>query len=180
MGIPADPRPAKYFVGLLSSDLELLDSVETDLAAMLGPIDGRSETLPWDLSRFYEKEMGPGLLRRFVSFSHLISPGSLADIKLQTQGVEEKYRWSGLARAGRRVNVDPGYVEAGKVVLASTKNAGHRIYLQSGIYGETTLLYYDGAFHACPHTYRDYLWPETLNFLASLRSVYLDQLRTPG
>jgi hypothetical protein len=180
MGIPVDPKPAKYFVGLLSSDIVLLDSVETDLTALLGPVDGRSETLPWNLSRFYEDEMGTGLLRRFVSFSRLISPGNLADIKLQAQEVEKKYRWSGPGREGRRVNIDPGYVEAGKVVLASTKDAGHRIYLRSGIYGEATLLYYDGAFQASPRTYRDYLWTETLAFLTALRSAYLDQLRTCG
>jgi Domain of unknown function (DUF4416) len=180
MGIPADPKPAKYFVGLLSSDIALLDSVETDLTAILGLVDGRSETLPWSFSRFYEDEMGTGLLRRFVSFSHLISPGNLADIKLQAHEIEQKYRWSRPGGEGRRVNIDPGYVEAGKVVLASTKNAGHRIYLHSGIYGETTLLYYDGAFQACPRTYPDYLWAETLTFLASLRSAYLDQLRMSG
>jgi Domain of unknown function (DUF4416) len=167
MGIPVDPKPAKYFVGLLSSDITLLDCVETDLTALLGPVDGRSETLPWNLSRF-------------VSFSRLISPGNLADIKLQAQEVEKKYRWSGPGREGRRVNIDPGYVEAGKVVLASTKDAGHRIYLHSGIYGETTLLYCDGAFQASPRTYRDYLWAETLAFLTALRSAYLDQLRASG
>jgi hypothetical protein len=108
----------------------------------------------------------------------LASPANLAEIKLQTQRVEEKYRT--LEQNGRKVNVDPGYLEAGKVVLASTKNAGHRIYLQSGIYGEVALVYYDGAFQACLHTYPDYLWAETRSFLTSLRSVYLDQLRQPS
>lgn len=180
MGIPRDPKPAKYFVGLLSSEIELLDSVETDLTAIFGAVDARSETLPWNLSKFYEKEMGAGLLRRFVCFSQLDSPGNLAGIKLQTQEVEGQYRSGGPQRTGRRVNIDPGYLEAGKVVLASTKNAGHRIFLHSGIYGETTLLYYDRAFQACPHTYPDYLWVETLSFLTSVRSIYLEQLRKAG
>ncbi len=178
MGTARDPRPAKYFVGLLSCDIQLLNSVETDLTAILGAIDCRSETLPWNVSRFYEKEMGSGLLRRFVSFCQLASPANLVEIKLQTQRVEEKYRT--LEQNGRKVNVDPGYLEAGKVVLASTKNAGHRIYLQSGIYGEVALVYYGGAFQACAHTYPDYLWAETRSFLTSLRSVYLDQLRQPS
>lgn len=180
MGSPADPKPAKYFVGLLSSDVQVLDSVESDLKAILGAIDRRSETLPWRVSRFYEKEMGPELLRRFVSFGPLISPGDLAAVKLQTQLIEKEYRSSSLERDGRRANVDPGYVEAGKVVLGSTKNAGHRIYLNFGIYGEITLLYYDGAFHALSHTYPDYQWAETLAFLTSLRLAYLDQLRQAG
>jgi Domain of unknown function (DUF4416) len=180
MGIPRAPKPAKYFVGLLSSEIELLEFVETDLTAIFGAIDARSEILPWNLSKFYENEMGLGLLRRFVSFSRLDSPGNLADIKLKTQLVEEKYRGTGSERKGRRVNIDPGYLEAAKVVLASTKNAGHRIYLKSGIYGETTLLYFEGAFQPCPHTYPDYLWAETLGFFTSLRSVYLGQLTNAG
>ncbi len=177
MGTSGDPKPAKYFVGLLSSDIELLDSLDADLTAIFGAIDARSGTLPWNLSRFYEKEMGTGLFRRFVSFARLDSPGNLADIKLRTQLVEEKYRWTAGQRKGRRVNIDPGYLETGKVVLASTKNAAHRIYLKAGIYGETTLLYYDGLFQGCPHTYPDYQWAETLSFLTSLRAVYLDTLR---
>ena len=180
MGSPKEPRPAKYFAGLLSSNADLLAAVEADLTAILGAIDGRSEILPWTVSRFYEKEMGSRLLRRFLSFAPLISPGNLAEIKLQTQRVEDKYRHKTGNSTGRRVNLDPGYVEAGKVVLASTKNAGHRIYLHSGIYGEATLLYYDSAFHAGSYTYPDYLWPQTLAFLTSLRLVYLDQLRELG
>jgi Domain of unknown function (DUF4416) len=180
MARPGDPKPAKYLVGLLSADIELLNSVETDLAAIFGAIDARSQTLPWNLSKFYENEMGGGLLRRFVSFSRLDSPGNLAGIKLQTQEVERRYKSGGPRRTGRRVNIDPGYLEAGKLVLASTKNAAHRIFLQSGIYGETTLLYYDGAFQGCPHTYPDYLWVETLSFLTSVRSTYLEQLREAG
>jgi Domain of unknown function (DUF4416) len=177
MGNPKEPKPAKYFVALLSSDHALLNAVEPDLSAILGEIDGRSETLPWTVSKFYEKEMGAELSRRFLSFSLLLNPGHLPDIKLQTQRIEDKYRKNAERVAGRRINVDPGYVEAGKVVLASTKNAGHRIYLASGIYGEITLLYYDGAFHQCTNTYPDYAWPATLGFLTSLRSVYLAQLR---
>ena len=180
MGTPREPKPAKYFVALLSSDIELLSGVETDLSAILGEVDRRSETLPWTVSKFYKKEMGGGLLRRFLSFSTLLSPGNLAAIKRQTQRIEDKYRNLTGSPPGRRVNLDPGYVEAGKVVLASTKNAGHRIYLDLGIYGETTLLYHDGAFHAGPYTYLDYRWPETLAFLASLRSAYLEQLRRLG
>src|SRR5437870_11633053 len=111
MGTPRDPKSAKYFAGLLSSDIALLNSVETDLTAILGVVDARSEILPWKVSRFYENEMGPGLLRRFVSFCQLVSPGNLAKIKLQTQAVERQYQSSGPAGTGRRVNIDPGYLE---------------------------------------------------------------------
>jgi hypothetical protein len=177
MGTPKEPKPAKYFVALLSSEIDLLSAVETDLSAVLGDIDGRSETLPWTVSRFYEKELGTGLLRRFLSFAPLLSPEVLADIKLATQKVESRYRRAPCETGGRRINLDPGYLEAGKVVLASAKNASQRIYLRGGIFAEATLLYHDGAFHGCAYTYPDYLWPEALRFLTTCRARYLEQLR---
>ena len=175
MGTAREPRPAKYFVALLSSDHHLLTPAEIDLSSMLGEIDDRSETVSWAASNFYQKEMGPGLLRRFVSFANLRSPAELAAIKVRTQRLEDAYRV--IDTGGRRVNFDPGYLDAYKVVLASTKNASQRIYLGSGIYGEATLLYHDGAFHGLEYTYRDYLWPETLAFLTRARAHYLMQLR---
>ena len=174
MGTAREPKPAKYFVALLSSDVDLLTAVETDLSPILSEIDARSEVVPWIASKFYEREMGRGLLRRFVSFSVLQSPENLAGIKLQTQRIEDNYR---IVAAGRRVNLDPGYIDAFKLVLASTKNAGQRIYLRSGIYGEATLLYHDAAFHGLEYSYRDYLWPESLAFFTQMRAQYLTQLR---
>jgi hypothetical protein len=175
MGTPSQITPAKYFVGLLSTAADFLTAVEPDLEALLGPVQQRSQIFPWTASRFYEQEMGAGLLRRFLVFAPLFSPEVLADIKLATQNIEERYRGT---RGGRRINCDPGYLEAGKIVLASTKNAGHRIYLRGGIFAEVTLEYFDGAFHGSRHTYPDYLWPETLDFLRRCRSVYLKELRT--
>lgn len=175
MGTPKEPRPAKYFVAFLSSDFELIPRVENALVAVLGAIDARSEVVPWTASKFYEQEMGPGLQRGFLSFASLRVPGELAHVKLRTQAIEQRYR--NKDSGGRRVNLDPGYLDAFKVVLASTKNAGQRIYLDGGIYAEATLMYYEGKLRGLQYTYPDYLWPETLAFLTRLRAVYLDQLR---
>jgi hypothetical protein len=178
MGTAREPAPAKYFVALLSPHNDLLTAVESELSSILSTIDGRTEAVLWTASKFYEKEMGSGLLRRFVSFSNLQSPEDLAAIKLKSQRIEDNYRIVGSGR--RRVNLDPGYLDAFKVVLASTKNASQRIYLGSGIYGEATLLFHDAAFHGLDYTYRDYLWPDTLAFFRRLRAQYLTQLRQLG
>ncbi len=121
--------------------------------------------------------MGAGLSRRFLSFERLISPEALAEIKRQTHAVEDRYRRAEGAGRRRRVNIDPGHIDAGKVVLASTKGATHRIYLGAGIYAELTLLYYNGSFHPFPYTYADYLWPETTAFLGAMRARYLAQVK---
>ncbi len=177
MGIPKEPKPVKYFAALLSGHRELLLSVEHELEVLLGRIDSSSPILSWALSRYYEEEMGSGLLRGFVSFDPLMSPEKLAEIKIKTQTLEERHQRVERENHGRRVNIDPGYLDAGKVVLASTKGASHRIYLNSGIYAEAALLYHGGSFHPFPYTYPDYLWRETLCFFGNVRSLYLGQLK---
>jgi hypothetical protein len=177
MGTPQEPRPAKFFIALLVAEDDLFPPVERDLGALFGAIDSASPIFPWTVSDYYESEMGAGLRRRFISFEGLISPDALAEIKHKTREIEDRYRRAEGTGRRRRVNIDPGYVDAGKVVLASTKGAGHRLYLQAGIYGETTLLYYDGSFQPFPYTYRDYLWPETITFLTGLRARYLGQVK---
>ncbi len=84
-----------------------------------------------------------------------------------------------MATGGASISI-PAISTPFKVVLASTKNASQRIYLDGGIYAEATLLYHSGGFHGLPYTYADYLWPETLVFLTRLRAVYLEQLRQTG
>lgn len=177
MGIPKEPQPVKLFVALLSGQPDLFLEAEKELAALFGPVDSASASLPWSITDYYEKEMGSGLLRRFVSFIPLVSPGEIAPIKLRTQDLEACYQWSEGERTGRRINIDPGYLDRGKIVLASTKGAAHRIYLGSGIYAEATLLYRNGSFAPFPYTYSDYLWPETLAFFTELRARYLTQLK---
>jgi hypothetical protein len=176
MGTAREPAPVKYFAALLSSDPGLLSEIETDLAKVAGAVETRSAVFPWTFSDFYEREMGAALSRKFVSFAPLGLPENLAAIKCATQRIEDEHR---NAKGGRRVNLDPGYLDLYKVVLASTKNAGQRIYLRSGIYGEVTLLFHDARFHGLEYTYRDYLVSETLEFFSALRAIYLRQLKPP-
>lgn len=180
MGTPIEPKSVKLLVALLCNHDSLFPSVEGELRALFGSIDTASLIYRWTVSSYYEKEMGPGLLRRFVSFGPLISPDRLPEIKAMAHDVEAIHYWVEGDRRGRKVNIDPGYLEASKVVLASTKNASHRIYLRSGIYGEATLTFYDGHFQPCPYTYPDYRWPETLSFFSDLRQLYLRQLTQSG
>ena len=175
MGTSRAPKPAKFFAAILTSATDLMSNIESELATVFGQIDGRSELVAWSASKYYAPEMGERLERGFLSFASLRSPAELASAKTQTQAIEERFlRKDG---AGRQVNLDPGYLDAFKVVLASTKNAGQRIYLDQGIYAEVTLIYHSGGFHGMPYTYPDYLWPDTLAFLTSMRLSYLAALR---
>jgi len=178
MGTPVQPQPAKYFIAILVADLTVLAAVEAELLATLGEIDARGAIAAWQESKFYEAEMGATLWRGFWSLQSLRSPEALATAKLQTQTIEDKFRDP--VSGGRRVNLDPGYIDTLKVVLASTKNANQRIYLNSGIYGEATLFYHHGAFQGLAYTYPDYLTPQATEFLNRVRSTYVEQFRGLG
>jgi hypothetical protein len=128
---------------------------------------------PWNVSAYYTSEMGPIILRQFLSFERLIAPGKLAGVKHSTNHLESHWH----SGAGRRVNIDPGYVGTSKLVLASTKDAAHRVYLSGGIYAEVTLRFEHGSFTAYSHTYPDYTAPDTIAFFNGARATYLAQLR---
>ncbi len=129
------------------------------------------------MTDYYRQEMGENLLRKFITFERLIAPDALASIKLETNAVEMSLSGGEESNSPRRVNLDPGYVDATKLVLASAKDQAHRIYLSHGIYAEVTLLYYHGEFHPFIYTYPDYQWPETHAFLRRAQNKYREQLR---
>ncbi|MFW6006187.1 MAG: DUF4416 family protein [Candidatus Bipolaricaulota bacterium] len=176
MGEPTEPKPVKLFTGLLTSRPEVLSSVEEDLRAEFGPIDLETELIPFDFTDYYRQEMGKGIKRKFVSFKDLIDPGDIADIKLNTNEAEEELSENLDVDLPRPINVDPGYVGLSKIVLATTKNYSHRIYLQDGIYAEVTLQYKDGAFRPLQWTYPDYRSDEYLEFFERVRTRYCEQL----
>jgi len=174
MGLPTLPPPVKLLVALLSADSSLFTTAITQLEQSYGPLDGESDIFPWNTTDYYRAEMGENLLRKFISFARLISPEDIVGIKLATNTLETT-----LASIPdrRRLNLDPGYLDASKLVLASTKNQAHRIYLTQGIYAEVTLLFHHGTFHPFVYTYADYQWPETHTFLRQVRIRYVEQLR---
>ena len=173
MGEIKEPMPVKLVVAMLSGDSDCFGRAESRLAQLYGPIDYASVTVPFDHTDYYEPEFGAGLQRKFVSFRDLIDPGSLAQIKVQTNTMEQ-----GLVVDGRRrINLDPGYVSLGKFVLATTKNRSHRIYIGKGIYGEVTLRYENKCYRPWDCTYPDYRQATHLRVLEEIRTLYLAQSR---
>jgi hypothetical protein len=167
------PEPVKLFIGAFSPEPGLIGEVEEILTVRLGAMDWRSPPLMFDRTRYYEKEMGWPLHRSFVAFERLISPESLVDIKLGAHEIEVDYTASGR----RRINIDPGYLCAERLVLATGKNYIHRIYLGKGVYAELTLVFSRGSFKPLKWTYPDYAAPEMIAHFNELRSLYMAQLR---
>lgn len=167
------PKPVKVFVGLLIAQPSLLSQVYTLLEEKLGAIDLTSQLMDFNFTKYYEAEMGLELRRQFLGFCNLMSPDELVEIKLFTQELEQS-----LARGGKRlVNLDPGYLTPAKIVLATTKDFSHRLYLGRGIYGEITLLFRHKRFEPLPWTYPDYCTEAYQQFFHELRARYMAQLK---
>ena len=175
MGEIRAPKPVKLLVGMLAQRPEWFEAAERLLAEAFGPIDLASGLIPFDFTRYYEPEMGPNLLRKFVTHERLIAPDQIAPIKVCTNGFEEALARDLAAGVARPVNLDPGYLDGSKLVLATTKDYVHRIYLGQGVYAEITLTYKKGGYIATPWTYRDYATAPYLAFFAQARARYLEQ-----
>jgi len=167
----------KLIAGILACDEEVLSAARTSLEAALGEIDLVSDIWPFDQTSYYADEIGPRILRQFVSFTQLIDPGELADIKHQTNALEQELARSLALPFPRPANLDPGIIEPSKLVLATTKNYSHRIYIGRKMYAEVTLVYDKGLWQPLPYTYPDYRSPQYFEFFSKVRGRLLDQLR---
>lgn len=160
-------------IGVLSTmpgvELELQNRLEKEF----GPVDLISEQLDFNFTSYYDDEMGQGIRRWFYSFTTLIDPSKLPAIKALTNKIEECWAVDG----ERKVNLDPGLLDLNRLILATTKNVGHRIPLQDGIYGEVTLIFMKKDFHPLPWTYPDYQSPEYIKILKEIRGLYKVKLK---
>lgn len=175
MGIVREPELVKLFVGVLAGRQEWLARVERDLAGKYGAILHRSPLFAFACTDYYEPQMGPELKRRFYSFEVPFEPERLWELKLETNAYESGFEAAPREGVARPVNCDPGYVTPAKVVLATTKNRSHRVYLKKGIYAEVTLRFEKGTYAAWPWTYPDYRWPGTIRFFNEVRTRWLQR-----
>jgi len=173
VSIPEEARKVKLISSLFSSEEELIEKVIKKMEGYFGPVDWMSEKLLFNRTKYYAKEMGWPLYRRFISFSRLIPPDSIVDIKLTTNRVENEH----LLERRRRINIDPGYIALERLVLVTSKNYIHRIYLKKGLYADLTLVFRAGTFKPLAWTYPDYADEKVIGYFNMLRNGYLYHLR---
>jgi len=173
MSTPSEPEKVKLITSLFSPQKDLIDQVIQEMESILGPVDWKSRDLFFDRTKYYAREMGWPLYRRFISFENLIRPEDLVEVKLKTNRIEKQY----IEDDKRRINIDPGYIALERLILATSKNYTHRIYLGQGIYADLTLIYQRGTFQPLEWTYRDYSDSEMIDCFNRLRESYKNQIR---
>lgn len=176
MGNIRPPEIAQLFCGVIFNSAADLDSLRSELEAAFGPIDMVSERFVFNDTDYYVPEMGAELYKIFYSFHNLIDQAELADAKLRTNEIE--LRLSQAAGSENRiVNLDPGYLLNSKILLATTKDYSHRIYIGKSIYAEVTLYFTKKTFNPHPWTYPDFKRPEYIEFFNKLRENYREKLK---
>jgi len=158
----------KLIIGLIYKDEAVFIKVRNKLKRKFGTIDFESDKIDFNYTDYYQTEMGEGLKRKFVSFTKLIPIQDLYRIKLFTNRTEVKFS----VAKSRTINIDPGYLDLAKLVLASTKDYAHRIYLGKGIFAEITLSFRGDSFSRNDWTYPDYCTKEYIDIFNQIRKLY--------
>lgn len=171
--LPQPHKPVLLIMAAFSRYPAALEWARARAEHECGPIALVSERFFHNETSFYQPTMGPDLLKTFFAFERLMDPAALVELKLRSNAWELEYQQQNAWPEARPLNIDPGYLTEAKLVLATTKDRDHRLYLDRGIYAEVTLHYHHGTWQERPWTYPDYRRGDYHAFFTACR----DELR---
>ena len=171
---PQDVQPVQLVVCALESDGDLFAEARSLMSADFGPEAELHGPWDFDVTDYYDAEMGDGEIRRWiVAFEEPVRSEQLPEAKLLTNRVEERLALDGQ----RKVNLDTGYLDFNKFVLASAKFHEHKIHLGLGIYADLTLLFNSGAWHSLPWSFADFRDNRYYEAFTRVRDGYRRRMR---
>jgi hypothetical protein len=177
MGEITPPTDVLLLLAAFSRHAVALEWAQKKAIDVWGPIAAASEPFSFAETEYYEPTMGPGLAKCFWAFERRIDPAELVEVKLQTNAWEAEYAKQADHREARPLNLDPGYLTPAKLVLASTKDHAHRLYLARGIFAEVTLSYKNRHWQAHPWTFPDYRRADYQAYFSQCRAYLRDRER---
>ncbi len=171
MGLVSPPEPVLPLLAAFSRYDAALDWAGRRAAEYFGPIAAASPRFLFQETDYYAATMGADIKKCFWAFERTADPEALADWKLATNDWEVDYASEAGHPEPRPLNLDPGYVTLAKLVLASTKDHAHRIYLRQGIYAEVTLFFKDRSWQHRDWTFPDYRRADYQQFFTEARQL---------
>lgn len=176
MSLPESFPPVLPVVSVLYSDSTSLEAALVSLSQFFGEVMLQSKPFSFDMTDYYEREMGCPILRVWFCFAPLRDPSELPEWKEKCIEIEETFGGEG----NRLVNIDPGYLDHGKLVLASCKAAPDKIYMGRGVYAHTCLRYKRGEFHGPEHSFADFIDGRFDDFFRSAKLLLRRLLKERG
>lgn len=186
MGETRNPQLVTPIVAVLAGHAAYVQMAKAPLERLFGPIQFTSPVFPFEKTAYYAPTMGEGLRRQFLTFKRLADPSPLAEWKHSTNRIEEEIGTQ-LAAApvpsapipvpSRPINLDIGYISGPKLVLASTKDFSHRIYLRDGIFAEITMCFRGNRWVSHKFTFPDYSNGTYDAFLKKVRDHHIRKVK---
>lgn len=177
MRAEAFPTPpdalAKRVMAILVPGPRPTDALWAALENRFGPLDLKGEFAPFDATDYYRNEFGDGLHRGFASFRGLFDPAGLPDFKREAAALETAWSVGGK----RSCNLDAGYLDADKLVLASYKRGPCKLYFRDGVYADMLLKYAHGRFEPLPWAFPDFRDGRYNKGLLAIREKLKSELR---
>lgn len=164
--------PVKLLIGVLFPSKIDIQVYYEHLKTVFGSFDELSDVYDFDFTDYYQKEIGNSISRQFISVGKLINPEEIVNIKLLCNQIEQLFS----VDKRRQINLDPGYMDLHKLVLASAKFGRQKIYMNSGIYADPTLFFQKKQFHAYDWSFPDFSSGNYDSFFISVRNAYKKQL----
>ncbi len=178
MGVPTDPPPAMLLVAAFSRYQAALDWARQRVEQSWGNVALQSPLFDFTETAYYESEMGSGLRKQFLLVEGDFDPAQLVEKKLTANAWEAEYAATAGHAEPRPLNLDPGYITLGKLVLASTKEFAHRVYLGRGIYAEVTLFYKHNCWQHHAFTFADYRRADYHQFFSRCRQLLKQRIQS--
>lgn len=180
MGLIRAHRPVLFLSAVFSRHVEALDWGRAKLTEHCGPVALESESFDFAETQYYERTMGAGIRKLFLAFERLIDPAALKELKILANQWEDECRDQHSWPEARPLNLDPGYLTEAKLILASTKDRDHRIYLDRGIFAEETLYFHHGEWRPREWTYPNYRRADYHQFFTRCRDYLRNRYRSEG
>ena len=85
------PQAVQLVVGVIFTASDLLEALEAGMAEHIGRIESKSPVFAFDITDYYQDEMGSGLGRIFYAFRDLVDPATIVDVKLAANLIERSF-----------------------------------------------------------------------------------------
>lgn len=122
-----------------------------------------------EMTDYYSGVMGSPISKAFYAFRHSIQVHRLFRMKEKAVEMEAAIKGMKSWPVTRPVNIDPGCVTAGKVLLTTNKDHSHRVPVSENVLVEVTMFYKEKEYQFNPWTYSDYKSPDGVAFFKNVR-----------
>lgn len=164
-----EPEPCLPIISILTGSLHELSSGCERLSDNWPNFKLVAPSHPFTETDYYSDEMGQPLFRWWGIRKTLDDPSNLIEWKKICSRIEDSERDE---QGNRTVNIDPGYINFGLVVLGSSKHFHQKIYLGEGVYADPVLEYKDGTFKSFSWSFPDFKDTRYYEILSDFRRTY--------